>query len=110
ARVLRDGRPDLVLLSRRQEPSVAVMQSHEDEWVLLYQDELAQLWGRATKYDDPASVYYLPPKKREVGDVVQRGWVHWPALPDYQPKPTPDTQSVPPDTQHLSQAHVHGHR
>jgi hypothetical protein len=86
-RVLRDGRPDLVLISRRQEPSVAVMTTLEEkgEWVLLYQDRLAQLWGRASKYDDPNSTYELPLGKRYLGDAEQSGWCHWPALPNYKP-------------------------
>lgn len=89
-RVLRDGRPDLVLISRRQEPSVAVMTALEEkgEWVLLYQDSLAQLWGRASKYDDPSSAYELPLAKRYLGDAEQSGWVHWPALPNYKPDTT----------------------
>jgi hypothetical protein len=91
-RVLRDGRPDLVLISRRQLPSVEVMaaQEKEGEWVLLYQDSLAQLWGRASKYDDPSSLYHLPLAKREIGQLQQRGWTPWPALPDYRPSQPPD--------------------
>jgi hypothetical protein len=87
ARSLHVGRPDLVLISRHQEPSVNVMKSQEALWVLLYQDELAQLWGRKSKYDDPTSAYYVDPKHREVGDFAPRGFVQWPALPDYRPEP-----------------------
>jgi hypothetical protein len=85
ARVLKVERPDLVLISRLQQPSVAVMEAHQDQWVLLYQDALAQLWGRRSKYDDPKSVYYLPLAKREVGESVHGGFVYWPALPKYKP-------------------------
>jgi hypothetical protein len=84
-RVLEVGRPDLVLISRLQVPSVEVMEQQKGQWVLLYQDALAQLWGRATRYDDPHSAYYLPLSAREVGDAAQRGYVRWPALPDYRP-------------------------
>jgi hypothetical protein len=87
-RVLEVGRPDLVLISRLQQPSVEVMQQQEGRWVLLYQDALAQLWGRASRYDDPESAYYLPPSAREVGEAVQRGYVRWPALPEYRPRST----------------------
>ena len=102
ARVLRDGRPDLVLISRRQEPSVRVMEAQEGRWVLLYQDGLAQLWGRASKYDDPKSSYYIPHNRREVGETEQRGWVYWPALPDYHPtaaegNPAADLRSLTSD-------------
>jgi hypothetical protein len=85
-KVLEVGRPDLVLISRLQLPSVDVMQQQADQWVLLYQDSLAQLWGRATRYDDPKSAYYVPPRAREVGEAPQRGQVRWPALPEYAPQ------------------------
>src|SRR5207244_10716801 len=42
-RVLAAERPDLVLISRLQRPSVEVMQRQQGRWVLLYQDALAQL-------------------------------------------------------------------
>src|SRR5688572_6617955 len=85
-RVLEEGRPDLVLISRHQEPSVAVMQEAKEsgEWVLLYQDSLAQLWGRAERYDDPKSAYYVEPRHREVGESIQQGYVYWPAIPEYK--------------------------
>jgi hypothetical protein len=83
-RVLEVGRPDLVLLSRLQRPSAEVMEQQQGRWVLLYQDGLAQLWGRASRYDDPQSAYYLPPRKREIGEAPQAGYVRWPALPDYR--------------------------
>jgi hypothetical protein len=83
--VLNVERPDLVLISRLQEPSVKVMERQKGVWLLLYQDGLSQLWGRASRYDDPKSAYYLPPSKREVGESPQRGYVRWPALPPYQP-------------------------
>lgn len=85
-KVLAVGRPDLVLISRQQEPSVEVMRAHASDWVLLYQDGLAQLWGRSSRYDDPQSAYYVPPKEREVGESAQQGWVRWPALPNYAPR------------------------
>jgi hypothetical protein len=91
ARVLREGEPDLVLISRRQEPSVQTMEQHKGEWVLLYQDSLAQLWGRAAKYDDPQSTHYVAPRYREVGDSRQWGYVRWPALPHYAPRALDDS-------------------
>jgi hypothetical protein len=103
-RVLRDGRPDLVLISRLQEPSVEVMTAQEQEgaWVLLYQDSLAQLWGRASKYDDPHSVYHFPLAKRLISQSEQQGWTYWPALPEYQLAPpsavAAEAISPPPET------------
>jgi hypothetical protein len=80
-RVLKEGQPDLVLISRLQRPSVEVMQRQEGRWVLLYQDALAQLWGRASRYDDPQSPDYLPPAQRTISDAPQEGHAVWPALP-----------------------------
>ncbi|MEX2174083.1 MAG: hypothetical protein WD872_06955 [Pirellulaceae bacterium] len=95
-RALHVGRPDLVLISRYQEPSVVVMQSQQDEWILLYQDRLAQLWGRKSRYDDPQSAYYLPPPRRAVGEFAPRGFVPWPALPDYRPDSLPNVAASTP--------------
>jgi hypothetical protein len=90
-RVLNLERPDLVLISRHQRPSVEVMERQSGGWTLLYQDSLAQLWGRASRYDDSESVYYLPLAERRITDDPQSGFVPWPALPDYRP----DTSSGP---------------
>jgi hypothetical protein len=81
-RVLEYRRPDLVLISRYQKHSGHVMQQHTDEWVVLYQDKLAQLWGRKTRYDDPCSVDYIPVAERKIGNAPQRGYASWPALPE----------------------------
>ena len=81
ARVLEFQKPDLVLLSREQGPSVRVIQDHANTWVLLYQDSLAQLWGRRAKYDDAESPDFVPELSRHIGNDVQRGSVSWPALP-----------------------------
>jgi hypothetical protein len=85
-RVLREGEPDLVLISRLQRPSVEVMESQRGEWTLLYQDSLAQLWGRSARYDDRHSPFYLPRNERDISDAPQHGFVHWPALPACQKK------------------------
>ena len=79
--VLEYRNPDLVLISRFQTHSPQVLERHRDRWALLYQDEMAQLWGRKTKYDDPLSPNYLPPSRRRVTDQPQEGYVAWPALP-----------------------------
>jgi hypothetical protein len=94
-RALHTGRPDLALISRRQQPSVDVMNSQQEHWSLLYQDELAQLWGRKAKYDDPKSAFYLDPKHRKVGEFAPRGFLRWPALPDYRPESTHALATTP---------------
>ncbi len=82
-RVLHDGSPDLVLISRLQMPSVEVMERQQGCWVLLYQDSLAQLWGRADRFDDAQGRDYVPATSRNVGDDPQTGFVLWPALPKF---------------------------
>jgi hypothetical protein len=80
-RVLNEGHPNLVLVSRLQKPSVEVMERQNGHWVLLYQDSLAQVWGSADDFDDAQSPDYLPPTRRSVSDEPQTGFVRWPALP-----------------------------
>jgi hypothetical protein len=87
-RVLSVGDPDLVLISRLQEPSVAVMQGQTGRWILLYQDALAQLWGRADRFNDPAVPNYLPPGERRICEDSQSGFVLWPALPKFPSIPS----------------------
>jgi hypothetical protein len=86
-RSLQAGRPDLVLISRHQKPTVELMEKQQDHWVLLYQDALSQVWGRKSRYDDPKSAYYLDPKHRVLSDFAPRGFIRWPAAPEYHPEP-----------------------
>jgi hypothetical protein len=79
-RVLEFGDPDLALITRKL-PHAAIVMQEQDDWVLLYQDALAQLWGRAEKYDEPSSPDYLPPAQRRITDKPQAGYARWPALP-----------------------------
>ena len=80
ARVLEYGRPGLALLDRRFPHAIEVI-SAQSGWVMLYQDGLAQLWGRRERYDLEGSADYLPPADRSVGERLQSGSVAWPALP-----------------------------
>jgi hypothetical protein len=80
-RVLREGYPDLVLLDRRQGHAEQVMLAAGREWVVLYQDGLAQLWGRATRYHDPASPDYLAASQRVLTTTFPTGDHAWPAWP-----------------------------
>jgi hypothetical protein len=81
ARVLSHLQPDLVLMSRERPQAIAVLEAHQEDWALLYQDELASLWGRRTRFDNPTSPDYLPPSRRQIGETPQHGVVAWPALP-----------------------------
>lgn len=81
-RVLQSGSPDLVLLCRLQPVSEQTMREHSREWTLLYQDTLAQVWGRSDRYANAASPHFLPPSRRCVSTAPQIGSVNWPALPE----------------------------
>jgi len=78
---LRFYRPDVVLLDRRQPHSVAVMQQHADRWTLLYQDHVAQVWGRTNVFGDPAAPRYVAQVDRQFYDRRVGTSVGWPALP-----------------------------
>ena len=85
SRVLKFGSPDLVLLDRRYEESVAVMSTEADkespEWVLMYRDRVADLWGRADRYDDSTSSHYFPVATRVRDAGPRDSAVQWPAMP-----------------------------
>lgn len=81
ARILEYQQPNLVLIGRSMGQSIRLMRRHSDDWVLLYQDSLAQLWGRREIYDDPDHADYLPPDRRRLGNEPQQRIVAWPALP-----------------------------
>lgn len=79
--VLHHKDPELVLISRLQKHSTYTMQQNTKEWVLLYQDSLAQVWGARWIYDNPNHPDYLPPSRRTITDELQVGEIAWPALP-----------------------------
>ena len=73
--------PDLVLFERSRKNAVATMESVSDDWCLLYQDSLAQLWGRRSVYDDSSSTQFVPVSRRVITDEKQDGTVAWPGFP-----------------------------
>ena len=79
-RVLSYRQPDLVILRRRFELSERHMGPFKSEWALLYQDGLAQVWGRKTVFDDPKRLRYLSPKKRVIVNSTPKGYAEWPAI------------------------------
>ena len=84
-RVLKHGSPDLVLVDRRYETPVAIMKAEatrkDPEWVLLYCDRVAELWGHRDRFDDPTHADYLPLTARVLDASPREGAVQWPALP-----------------------------
>ena len=98
-RVLRVGDPDLVLLNRRDRAAVSAMQQVAADWVLLYQDQLAQLWGRVDRYGLPESPDYQPPAQRIVTTTAQVGAVPWPGAPELaSSRQLADTNNSDPDS------------
>ncbi|WP_425396083.1 hypothetical protein [Aeoliella sp.] len=83
--ILEFGDPELVLVDRLYKNSVQVMEfeaaAAAPQWTLLYQDGLAQLWGRALIYDNPNSPRYIAPAERLITDKVHFSAFNWPALP-----------------------------
>jgi hypothetical protein len=80
-RVLRYGSPEIVVNRRRDENSELHMKQFVHEWVLLYQDGLAQVWGSRQRFGNPSSPSFLPPEKRRISHLQPMGSVTWPALP-----------------------------
>lgn len=84
-RVLKHGDPDLVLIDRLYETPSSIMRTESEktnpEWVLLYRDRVAELWGRSSRFDDPTSHDYLPQELRVQDPGPREGAVPWPALP-----------------------------
>jgi hypothetical protein len=80
-RVLEFGHPTLVLMDRIADgPAVEFLDRHPD-WVLLYRDGRAALWGRRGVFDDPNQPHYIHPAARRLTDEMPSGIAQWPAFP-----------------------------
>ncbi len=73
--VLREGDPELVLLDRSFKHSINVMQTQRDTFALLYEDDVAQLWGTRSLLAGPTVVG---------GKTAEQADPDWPALPSLQ--------------------------
>jgi hypothetical protein len=84
-RVLEYQNPDLVLIDRHYENAVATMKAEatkpNPEWILLYCDRVAELWGRASRYDDRHSPDFIAAGHRVLDASPREGNIAWPALP-----------------------------
>ncbi|MEE2642311.1 MAG: hypothetical protein VX768_16895 [Planctomycetota bacterium] len=80
SRILEFGKPDLVIISRKQKHSTYMMSQVTDSWSLLYQDRLTQVWGRQSVFDDPQSPRFFGQPRREISDDIQQGYAAWPAI------------------------------
>ena len=79
-RVLSFGDPHLVLISRKLDRPATRLMDQQSDWVLLYQDATAQLWGRSSLYGDETSDDFIPPADRRISDEVPAGKAAWPAF------------------------------
>lgn len=73
--------PELFVLNRNQRGSVRILEAHSQDWTLLYQDSLAQVWGLKKRFDTPGEADYLPPELRSISNAPQHARVPYPALP-----------------------------
>ncbi|GAA4435619.1 hypothetical protein [Bremerella cremea] len=88
---LVEGNPALVLLDRGQPHSEQTMESVPG-WTLLYQDSLAQVWGRSDLFNNPQSPEFVAPNQRSISDANQHGFVAWPAIPSQPAGANPSSQ------------------
>lgn len=84
-KVLRYGDPELVIVDRNYKNPVKVMyeehQKEDSDWSILYQDAVAQIWGKKDIFDDPTSNRYLPQASRSISNIERPKAVQWPAWP-----------------------------
>ena len=92
-RILREGCPNLLLVERRNRHIQQILHRHAPDWALLYQDDIAQLWGRRSLYDNQDSERYIAASHRQISLDRQTGWLAWPAEPPTRRRPmrTPDS-------------------
>ena len=81
AAMLTLGAPDLALVNRDYPHALALLAARPD-WVPLYRDGLAELWGRRSRYDVPTGADYVAPDARVGSDARPSGRVPWPAMPE----------------------------
>jgi hypothetical protein len=80
----------------------AAAAASQPEWVLLYSDSVAEIWGRRSRYDDPASLHYLAPELRQLDVKLLEARWQWPALPDRSLWEEANTPATGDEDQHLT--------
>lgn len=82
-RYLNHEAPNLLVVDRAQQHACRTIRQLAPEWCLLYQDSLAEIWGRRELYDDPARDTYISPADRNLKETPQSGSVAWPGFPRF---------------------------
>jgi len=81
-RVLEFGNPNLVLMDCIADVAAVQHLDQHPEWILLYRDRRAALWGRKTVFDDPSLPEYLAVPRRQISDAMPEGIAAWPGFPN----------------------------
>jgi hypothetical protein len=82
-RYLNHEAPNLLVVDRAQQHACQTIRQRAREWCLLYQDSLAEIWGRRDLYDDPARETYISTADRNLKKTPQSGSVAWPGFPRF---------------------------
>ncbi len=89
-RVLKFGQPELVLIRRQGELTEKHMQDRTEQWSLLYQDAISQVWGRRNIFDNANHERYVAKNLRLISDTRCTDSITWPAIQPVQPQPNTD--------------------
>ena len=81
-RVLEFGNPNLVLLDCIADVAAVQHLDQHPDWILLYRDGRAALWGRKTVFDDSGLPGYVAPECRKLSDAMPEGIAAWPGFPN----------------------------
>lgn len=79
-KVLSYEQPQFVLVKESEYRSIQTLRANSDDWICLYRDGVAQLWGKTELYDDPSSAEYIREEDRFQTELAVRA-VRWPAAP-----------------------------
>lgn len=81
-RVLKFGNPNLVLLDCIGDVAAVQHLDRHPDWILLYRDGRAALWGRKSDFDDSGLPGYVAPECRKLSDAMPEGIAAWPGFPN----------------------------
>ena len=81
-RVLEFGNPNLVLLDCIADVAAVQHLDQHPDWILLYRDGRAALWGRKTVFDDSGLPGYVAPECRKLSDAMPEVIAAWPGFPN----------------------------
>ncbi len=89
--------PDLVLISKHQQPSARVMRKRSD-YLMIYHDSVAEVWIRQTIASTPPNNSVLENCDSPVNGGTQHGFSSYPAIPQRSAVPVRLTQGAGSDS------------